>query len=57
MERISDERLDFIIKKYTPPISELTISVLSALVELRERRAKDAPCPEHAKIVSEWNKK
>ena len=46
MDRVSDDDLDLELdwNWHTPRIKSL-------LTELRERREKDAPCPEHAKMV------
>ena len=51
MDRISDDDLDLELdwNWHTPRIKSL-------LTELRERRAAEkAPCPEHAKMVAEWD--
>jgi hypothetical protein len=55
MERISDEQLEKLINSMFD-FSVAKANVHSALTELRERRALDAPCPEHAKIVVEMNR-
>ena len=56
MERISDDRLDDMIEVSKMWTGNYAIDNTSALVELRERRAaENAPCPEHAKIIAEWD--
>jgi len=57
MERISDDMVELLIhyvKHHQGTLAQRD-AVVSALVELRERRAAEkAPCPEHAKIVEDW---
>ena len=60
MERVSDEQLEVMIAFAKDNVDELPGPMnhcrFLALTELRERREK-TPCPEHAKMVAEWDKK
>ena len=59
MERVSDEWIDESIEALEA-IAKAEMrgpyEQLMALTELRDRRqASEAPCPEHAKMVAEWD--
>ena len=60
MDKVSDEQLDALID-FAAEDARLNFRAefyarLNALTELRDRRqASEAPCPEHAKMVAEWD--
>ena len=57
MESVSDEKLDNLMAWFKYSTNKTIMpDLLNALTELRDRRqASEAPCPEHAKMVAEWD--